>query len=284
MTGMDIDSVMRWNPEPIRERYDSRRTILYALGVGAGAQPDELRYVYEHGLEALPTMAVVLATEGFPAKADPTGIDWGRALHGEQGLEMHRPLPGTGDVIGRSRIDGLYDKGPGKDAILVQSRTLHDATTGDLIATTRATIILRGQGGFGGTAEGAPRPHAMPERPFDLSVALPTRPDQAAIYRLSGDLNPLHIDPAAAHRLGFDHPILHGLCSYAIAGRAVVTALCGGDAGRLTRLDVRFSAPVFAGETLVTEIWKEDAGRAAFRVRVAERDTIVLNNGLAEYS
>src|SRR5258708_6059350 len=107
---MDIDSVRRWNPDPTRERYDSRRTILYALGAGAGAQPDELRYVYEKGLEALPTMAVVLASGGFPAEDPQTGIDWTRALHGEQGLELHRPLPGAGEVIGRMKIDGLYDK------------------------------------------------------------------------------------------------------------------------------------------------------------------------------
>jgi acyl dehydratase len=123
----------------------------------------------------------------------------------------------------------------------------------------------------------------LPDRPFDLAVSLATRPEQAALYRLSGDYNPLHIDPAVARSAGFDRPILQGLCSYAIAGRAIVAALCEGDADRLRRLDVRFSAPVFPGETLVTEIWKEDPGQAAFRMRVAERDIVVLNNGYAEF-
>jgi acyl dehydratase len=280
---MNLEAVRNWNPAPIRERYDAQRTILYALGTGAGSDPADLPYIYEKQLRALPMMAVVLASDGFWFDDPRFGIDWTKLLHGEQMLEWHRPLPPTGEVIGQTKVEAIYDRGTEKGALVVQTHTLHDADSGELIATNRATLVLRGDGGFGGSSAGAPIPHPIPERPFDLTLALPTRPEQAAIYRLSGDPNPLHIDPQVARRAGFEHPVLHGLCSYAIAGRAVIKILCDGNPDRLKRLDVRFSSPVFPGETLVTEIWKEEPGRAAFRVRAAERDVVVINNGLAEY-
>jgi acyl dehydratase len=280
---MDIEFVRNWNPPPRREHYDAQRTMLYALGAGAGYAPEDLSYVYEKQLKALPTMAVVLASEGFWFDDPRAGIDWKNALHGEQSLELHRPLPPVGEVIGRTRVDAIYDKGPNKGAQLIQLQTLHDAQSDALLATIRATVLLRGDGGFGGSSAGLPKPHPLPERPCDTSIALATRPEQAAIYRLSGDRNPLHIDPAVAQQAGFERPILHGLCSYAFAGRAVIKALCNGDPERLQRLDVRFSNPVFPGDTLVTEIWHEAEGVAAFRVRVLERGIVAIDNGLVKY-
>ncbi|NLR73515.1 3-alpha,7-alpha,12-alpha-trihydroxy-5-beta-cholest-24-enoyl-CoA hydratase [Novosphingobium sp. ERN07] len=269
---------------PVTDAYGFERTILYALGVGAATDlaPSDMTLVYERGLKALPTMAVVLGNESFWMDDPETGITFAQVLHGEQGLEIHKPLPPSAKLIGQTSVEGLFDKGT-KGAVLLLKRTLHDDAAGDLIATVRASVFLRADGGFGGSCKGQPLPYPIPDRKHDLSIALPTRPDQALIYRLSGDFNPLHVDAVLAHTAGFDRPILQGLCSYGIAGRAIIRALCNGDPERITRLDVRFSAPVYPGETLVTEIWREGPGRAAFRVRIAERNVVALNNGLVEY-
>jgi len=281
---VDRDVLLNWRFEPVTERYDTARTILYALGVGAGAEGNEadLPLVYERHLKAMPMMAVVLAADG-PWMTDPrTGITFTHVLHGEQRLEIHSPLSAQGALIGQTSIEGLYDKGA-KGAVLALKRKLRDADTGMLVATVRSGAFLRADGGFGGSSEGQALPHLIPDRPPDTSLSIATRLDQALIYRMSGDFNPLHVDPAVARQAGFERPILHGLCSYGIAGLAIIKALCGGDPERLRRLDVRFSTPVYPGETLVTEIWLEEGHRAAFRVKVAERDVVALNNGRADY-
>ena len=284
----EYERIKHW---PIAERvhsYTARDTILYALGVGAATTnpvpQDELCFVFEQGLKALPTLPAILG-DGPNWMADPaTGIDINKVLHGEQFLTLHQPLPVSGTVIGRTRIEEIYDKGADKGAVIYLTRTLHEQTSGTLLATVGYTVFLRGNGGFGGTAEGAPKPHALPsERAPDLTLELITRPEQAVIYRLSGDANPLHIDPQVARQGGFDRPLLHGLCSYGIAARAVLKLLCGNDPARLRRFDLRFATPVFPGETLRTEVWREGPGRAGFRVKVVERDVIALNNGLVEY-
>jgi acyl dehydratase len=268
----------------VTETYDARRTVLYALGVGVGVVGTEAErpLLYEPELVALPTMAVVLAADSEWLKDPRTGITFSQILHGEEGLEIYRPLPAAGHVTARSSVQGLYDKGP-KGAVLTMKRTLCDIRNGELIATIRETLFLRGDGGFGGSQARQPPPQPTPRRAPDAELNLPTGPNQAALYRLSGDLNPLHIDPAAAKRAGFSRPILHGLCTYGIAGRAIIKALCGGDPQRLTRLDVRFSAPVYPGETLTTQIWQESSERAAFQVKVEERASVVLSNGRADF-
>lgn len=284
----DYQTILNWPiPESVQE-YSARDTILYALGVGAVTTnpplPEDLRFVYENGLQALPTMQAVLAPGPFWMADPKTGINVGKLLHGEQFLTLHKPLPAQGRVVTTSRVDEVYDKGPDKGAVMYLSRRIVDADTGDLLSTVGFSCFLRGNGGFGGRSEGAPVPHRIPDdRPPDASLDLLTRPEQAAIYRLSGDLNPLHIDPGVSALGGFDRPILHGMCSYGVAGRAVLKVLCGNDPARLRRLDVRFATPVYPGETLRTEIWRESDGRAAFRVRVVERDVIALNNGYAEF-
>lgn len=275
---LDPDKLLGMEPIITRQTLTRRDTILYALGLGA----DELGFVYEDGLAALPTMPVVLAGPGFLWRNPEYGITWQKILHGEQWLELHAPLPVEGELIGETRIDAIYDKGAAKGALLISSRTIRDAS-GTLIATVSGSSFMRGDGGFGGSSDGAPVPHPVPDRAPDHSVTLPTAPNQAMIYRLSGDYNPLHIDPAVAQAGGFAAPILHGLCSYGIAGRAVLRALCDNDASRLKRFDVRFSAPVYPGETLRTDIWVEGPGRAAFRAVVVERDVMVLNNGYVEH-
>ncbi|HEX4583450.1 MAG TPA: MaoC/PaaZ C-terminal domain-containing protein, partial [Burkholderiaceae bacterium] len=236
------------------------------------------------GLQALPTLAAVLATGAFWMQDPATGIDWRRVLHGEQRLEIHRPVPRAATVVAEHRVDALLDKGAGKGAVMLLSRRLYEQRSGDLLATVGSTVLLRGDGGFGGRSDGAPRPHPLPDtRPPDLVYDQVTRPEQAMLYRLSGDLNPLHVDAQIALAAGFAQPILHGMCSYGMAGRAVIALLCDNDPARLRRLDLRFASPLFPGETVRTELWIEAPGRAAFRARVRERDEVILNNGLAEF-
>jgi acyl dehydratase len=293
---IDPDKLLRWPLPPVVQTYTERDSALYALGLGivAGnpAGPAALRHVYEGaegGMAALPTMASVLATGPFWMQDPATGIDWRRVLHAEQRLELQRALPAAATVVGEHRVDAIFDKGADKGALMLLSRRLYDQASGDLLATVGSTAFLRGNGGFGGSSAGAPQPQPVPaERAPDHVVVRATRPEQALLYRLSGDLNPLHADPAVARAAGFDVPILHGLCSYGIAGLALLQTVCGDDAARLKRFDLRFANPVFPGETLVTEIWTVAPGRAALRVRVPAREDpkrqTVLDHGVAEFT
>ncbi len=285
---LNYEKVIRWPIPEVVQSHTRRDTMLYALGVGAATtnpvEPDSLHFVYEKNLVALPTMAVVLAPEPFWIANPETGIDWKRLLHGEQRLTIHKPLPVEARLVGRAKVDEIFDKGPEKGAILVMSKQLFEADSGDLIATVGYSAFLRGDGGCGGNAGSAPQPHPIPERAPDLTLDLITRPEQALIYRLSGDYNPLHVDAAFARTAGFDKPILHGLCSYGVVGRAAIQLLCGNQPERLRRFDVRFASPVFPGETIRTEVWHQAPGQAALRARVVERDIVVINNGCVEYA
>lgn len=270
----------------VEARLTARDAMLYALGIGVGGEPeaeDELQFVFEQGarpLQVVPSMANVLCHPGPWVTAPELGIDWVRLLHGEQAFEIHRPLRPDTDYVGRNAVVGILDKGQGKGALLLVRKQLLEADSGALASTIDSTYVLRGDGGCGSTLANVPSPHAIPERPADASVELRTLPQQALLYRLSGDRNPIHADPALARKAGFARPILHGLCSVGVATRAVLRACCEGDASRLRALQLRFSAPVFPGETLVTEIWL-DAQAVSFRTKVAERDSVVLNNGRA---
>lgn len=283
---IDYQRLKNWPFPEIEHRYEAKDTILYALGLGLGADPvdaHQLRFVYEDGLKALPTMAAVLAYPGFWAKNPETGIDWKKVLHGEMGFVIHKPLPPSATVVGRTFIEEIIDKGEGKGALLYSRRDVRDNETGDLLASLSSTSFLRGNGGFGGPS-GPTRPvHQLPERAPDLTCDLATLPQAALIYRLSGDYNPLHADPGIAKAAGFPRPILHGLCTFGVAGHALLRSLCDYDPARLKRMEVRFSSPVYPGETIRTEIWREGAGRAAFRCRIVERDVVAINNGLAEF-
>jgi acyl dehydratase len=254
-------------PRVTHHTFARRDTMLYALGIGAGQDPadtSELNFVYEEGLKALPTMAVVLAYPGFWQREPQYGIDWKRLLHGEQSVTFHAVLPIEGEVRGELTIDKIVDKGAGKGALLYSNRRVFDAATDALLASVRQVSFLRGDGGCGGTSDDAPKPHPIPRGSPDDSLALATRPEQALIYRLSGDYNPLHVDALVAAEAGLPRPILHGLCTYGI-------------------LDCRFSAPVFPGERIKVSIWREAKGRAAFQAQAVDRDTLVLNNGYVEF-
>lgn len=281
---IDHDKLMAWPFADVRQSYTRRDTLLYALGVGLGQNPtdeDELRFVYEKDLLALPTLPVVL---GYPGlwMADPrSGIDWVRLVHGEQGLTLHRPVAPEGEVIGRTRITGVLDKGAGKGALIYSERTLTDARTDELLATLTATTFCRADGGFGGPPRDSPPSHKLPERAPDLTCDLATRPEMALVYRLSADLNPLHADLDVAKAAGFPRPILHGLGTFGVVGHAVLKSVCDYDPARMRSFAGRFSAPVFPGETIRTEMWR-DGDVVSFRALVPERNIVAMNNGRAE--
>jgi acyl dehydratase len=184
-------------------------------------------------------------------------------------------------VVGKTRVTEIIDKGPGKGALVYSERVVTDQATGERIATATQTTFCRGDGGFGGPPREAPPVHTLPERAPDHVCDLATRPETALIYRLSGDPNPLHVDPAVAQAAGFPRPILHGLATFGVAGHAILKTLGGYDPARLTAIAGRFSSPVFPGETIRTEMWR-DGSVVSFRARMVERDVIALNNGRAE--
>lgn len=289
---IDYEQLKRWPFRDIEQSYSEKDTILYALGVGLGHDPlDErqLQFVYEKQLKALPTMAVVLGYPGFWVKDRATGIDWVRVVHGEQSLKLHKPIPSAGTVIGRTRVSAIVDKGPGKGALLVQERTIHDKASSDLLATIEQVTFCRADGGFsgrpgngpkGGDPAPVPKPPA-PDRAPDAVCELPTLPQSALIYRLCGDLNPLHAEPAAAVAAGYPRPMLHGLCTYGVASHAVLKTYCGYEPSLLREFSLRFSAPVFPGERIRTEMWRQ-SDRIFFRALVPERDVVVLSHGTAK--
>ncbi len=273
------DSLMSLKAVGDEFTYTDRETMLYALGVGMGRDPmnaAELPYVYENGLKTIPTMASVIAWG--QRTIGQAGINYLMVVHGEQRLTMHKPLPSSATIISDERVTAAVDKGPGKGALIYTEKVIRLKDTNELLCTTGGTIFARGDGGFGGPSTGGPEPHVLPERKPDAVCETDTRADQALLYRLSGDRNPLHSDPNIAKMAGYPRPILHGLCSYGTACRAVLQTICDYDHTLITGFDVRFSSPVFPGETIVTEMWK-DGSVVSFRSKVKERDVVVLNNG-----
>jgi acyl dehydratase len=268
----------------VEQTYGPKDCMLYALGIGLGHDPlnnEELAFVYEKNLKVLPTMAAVIGYPGFWVKELDTGIDWVKVVAGEYSIVLHKPLAPRGTVINRTRVTEIVDKGPGKGAVVYSERTLDDKGTGQRIATIVQTTFCRGDGGFGGPPREQRPVHPIPERKPDLVCDLPTRPEMALIYRLSADPNPLHADPAVAKAAGFPRPILHGLGTFGVCGHAILKTLCGYDPARLSEIEGRFSAPVFPGETIRTELWRDGAD-LSFRARVPERDVVAINNGRAK--
>lgn len=281
---IDYERLLNRHFPELEQTYTEKDSILYALGVGLGADPTDERqlpFVYEDGQQALPTMGVVLAYPGFWLKQPDTGVDWVKVLHGEQGIALHRPLPPSGTVIGKTRVTAIVDKGEGKGALIYSERNVYDKADGALLCTLTSTSFCRGDGGFGGPAGPVNPPHPIPNRAPDLTCDLPTFPQMALVYRLSGDRNPLHADPKIARAAGFARPILHGLATFGVAGHALLRTVCDYQPERLKGMAVRFSAPVYPGETIRTELWR-DGNTVSFRSRVPERDVVVLNNGRAD--
>jgi acyl dehydratase len=258
--------------------------MLYALGVGAGTS--ELAFVTENSngitQRVLPTYAVMVADASDALKL-LGDIDLSKLVHGSQSLRVHRPLPVDGTAEVTASVVSVFDKGRGGNAVIELAGRAVDAATGDMIAETGSTVVLRGGGGFGGSPGTRPERPAYPERPADAEKSQSVPTDQALLYRLSGDRNPLHSDPwFARERAGFPTPILHGLCTYGFAGRALLAELCGGDDSRFAEMTARFTAPVFPGETLTTRIWRVGETEAVFRTFAESEQSgrrLVLDGG-----
>jgi acyl dehydratase len=271
--------------EPQERSWTSTDALLYAVGVGAGlGDPlQELEFTTENSegvtQQVLPTYAVLVAQ----ARAGRRIGDFDPALlvHAEQGFELHRPLPVQGTVRTVSTVTGIYDKGSG--ALVFSENVAVDTATGDDLVTSRASVFIRGEGGFGGDRGPGDGWH-RPDREPDHRVVQPTRPEQALLYRLSGDRNPLHADPKFAARGGFSRPILHGLCTYGVTGRALLHAVCGSDPARFRSMSGRFSRPVLPGDTLVVSIWlPEGSGDTALFQTATEDGSVVIDHGRMQF-
>ena len=285
ITLADVEQALAVSPREFPGSYTDRDTLLYAVAIGMGRDPldpKELEYVCESvGNRVVPTASTVLT------RADRTGADrsptliskmnFELLLHGEQRLQVHQPIPAAAETLVSEQTKGVYDKGEGKGALVVNETHVR-LKDGSPLFTLGSTLFFRGDGGFGGTAKGAPVPHTLPESDPDAVCEMPGRVDQAIVYALCGDRNPLHRDPEFAKKAGFDAPILHGLCSYGIACHAVIKSMLDYDQTKITGFDVRFSAPVFPGETQVVEMWKDD-NVISFRVTLKERGVVSINNG-----
>lgn len=276
---IDYASLLKYPIPSSRQTVDAKAAALYALSIGLGQDPvdeKQLSFVDHSGeLQTLPFMALVVALHGRWSADPGTGIDAVRLVHSEQAAQFHAPLPIGSELVAHMRVVDVIDKGEGRGALLYTERELSDAKTGVRIATLQSTSFLRGNGGFGGPTGPMKPVHAMPDSAPDWSVDMPTRSEQALYYRLNGDVNPLHSNPAVAKLAGFDRPILHGLCTLGVCGHAVLRTLCDYDADRLASMDLRFSAPVFPGDLISVDIWRN----GSFRARVAKRGTTVINNG-----
>ena len=267
-------SVIGKKNDPVEVEYSSKDAILYALSVGATIA--ELSLVYEHapdGLKVLPSYCVILAGRAFP---NVGAIDWPLFLHGEQRIRLHKPLPTQGKVVQLGEVKNIYDKGKGA---VYDIRITGSTEDGELLYEAGYVNFYLGAGGFGGDpGPKAERLDPPEDTAPDFSVTEPVPASQAALYRLNGDLNPLHIDLASAQRAGFDRPILHGLCTYGYAVRGVINGGLGGDIDRLKGFDARFSSPVYPGDTLTTEGWKNEGG---YIVRVSTATGPVITNAFA---
>jgi acyl dehydratase len=277
--------------DPQTWQWSDRDCILYALCLGFGADPLDPRtlpFVYAppvagegllngRQLQIVPTLLTVLAWVAEPTFTN-LGVDPITALHGEQKIELHRPMPCPVALSVQGRVVEVYDKGAGRGAIVITEHVISDAVDGLPIATLTTTCFGRSEGGCGGATTPAPAPHPIPERAPEHSVRIATRPDLALLYRLTGDRNPIHADPVVAQAGGFERPILHGLCSFGITCRAVLETYADFEPARIASHQARFSSPVYPGETLTVDLWR-DGNVISFEARVAERNVTVIKNG-----
>ena len=281
---IDPGRLIDWPIADAHQEYDERNCILYALGLGFGSNPldqRQLRHVYERDLEPFPSLALVLAAGPRWASDPATGIDYSRVVHAEQSFTLTRPLPVRASVRSSSRVTAIVDKGAGRGAILTSERALFFDNDEAPTALLTSSLFCRGDGGFGGPASPSPKPPSLPDRPPDTTVSLVIPLNLALVYRLSGDMNPLHADPEVALAAGFRAPILHGLSSFGLALRAAIGGLDLSPSA-VTGAGVRFTGPVYPGETIATDIWSL-AGRLAFRSRIPARDAAVLDYGWISY-
>ena len=281
---LNYERLKNWKIEGLAHRYTANDSILYALGIGLGQDPlddQQLRFVYEKELLTLPTMATILGYPwGWLYKAE-AGVTRAKLVHAEQGIRIFKPIPPEGELVGNTEVTHIVDKGKEKGALIYSERKVYEKNSGDLVFSASATTFCRADGGFDGPTSQSKPMQQIPDRAPDFVCDLATLPQAALIYRLSGDRNPLHIEPAVGRAAGFSGPILHGLCTFGVAGHAILKTLCNYDPTKLVAIDARFSAPVYPGEVIRTEIWR-DGEKVSFRALVPARDAVVLNNGIAE--
>ncbi len=254
---------------PTSYQYTDRDVMLYAVGVGA----TELEFVFERGLKVIPSFAVIPAFPALMGMVGAVEINPMMVLHGEQSFKIHKPIPVEGKLTTSGKVTGVYDKGKGA---LITLETHTKEESGDLLFTNYFGVFVRGAGGFGGE-RGPEAGNIPPERPPDKSASMPTLPNQAVIYRLSGDRNPLHVDPAFAKMAGYDRPILHGLCSFGHACRAVLAEYCGNDPSRFAGMSARFSGVVYPGDTITTDMWDDGSGKVIFQCKTQEGRAVISN-------
>ena len=278
---INYDEIMNLTSENVEISYSDKDSILYSLGIGLGNDPmnlNELKYVYENSQSVLPSMATNF--QYHSPLLLKTNINFIMVVHGEQRLSITNALPVSGDFIANAKVIGCYDKGPARGAIIEIETTVKEKKNNEEICKLVSTTFARGDGGFGGP-DSPKKEIFIPDGEPDYVSEVSTKPDQALIFRLSGDYNPLHSDPNFAKAAGFEKPILHGMCTYGIACRSLVNEICENDASKLKRFDCRFSSPVYPGETIITEMWKKDK-MIYFNSKVKERDKLVLKNGVSE--
>lgn len=262
---------------PTERSWTYKDAILYALGVGCGV--DQLQFSTEKNQLVLPTFSVIVGMGGIPF--DKIGsFNFAMLVHGEQAFEVFSPIPPNGKVKTSGKVAAMYDKG--KAGLVVFECESKDAETGELRFRNRMSAFIRGAGGFGGDPGPKTAAFEVPTRKPDHVVSYQTTPDQALIYRLSGDMNPLHSDPDLAKSVGFPKPILHGLCTYGFSGRALLEALCKNDPARFRSMEGRFSKPVFPGEALTVKMWV-DGQSAVFQTTNPAGD-VVLDNGRCTFT
>lgn len=266
--------------EPREASWTSKDALLYAVGIGAGT--DELAFATENtsgvDQQVFPTFPVVIGSGAGSAMRDIGSFDPAMLVHGQQAVTLHREIPVEGTVTTTGRIVAMYDKG--KAAVVVTETD--GVMDGEPLYTSTASVFIRGEGGWGGERGPSGPQNVPPERDPDHEVTYQSRPEQALIYRLSGDRNPLHSDPSFAAMGGFDRPILHGLCSYGFTGRALLHTLCGSDPARFRHVEARFAAPVFPGEALTVRMWETGRDEAVFTTSVDDR--VVIDQGLLRHS
>jgi len=279
---LNVDELEGWVFPRIEQTYTDKDTMLYAVSLGFGQDPldaSQLAFVYEKALQAVPTMPAILCHPGRWTADPRLGVTLNKVVHGEQRVFLHQPVAPAGRLYARARVTAVEDKGE-KGAVIHAARTLFDVDTNLPVASILHSTFCRADGGFGRSFGEAPEATPCPGRAPDHEIDVTTRPEQALIYRLNIDRNPLHVDPGYAAKAGFDRPILHGLCTYGLAVRALLPTVAQGDAGNLKSVECRFSRPVFPGETIRFQIW-DDGDRAHFRARVEARDVTVLDSGRA---
>jgi len=281
---INYEKLLNWDIPAVEQQLTKRDTILYALGCGLGADPvdqNQLQFVYEEHLKALPTMAIILGYPGPWHANTGTGVTRSHVVHGEHGFTIHHPLPVEGRIVGKTRVTSVIDKGADKGALILTNCEVRDQSSNTLLCTLTSTTFCRADGGFGGPTGPIKPSHPIPDSKPDIVCDLSISPQAALIYRLSGDYNPLHADPEYAKKSGFKMPILHGRATFSVVGHAILKSVCGYNPSRLKSMEGRFSSPVYPGETIRTEIWNH-SDSISFKATVPDRNVTVLNNGRAE--